>query len=63
MYANEADVTGEVVADEITWWSAKEFSWELGFNLAGFYYRLAYCPCWSAPIRRLAMLVVSKYKL
>jgi hypothetical protein len=62
MYANKADVPGEAVADEITW-SAKKFSWELGFDLAGFYYRLAHCPCWSAPIRRLAMLVVSKYKL
>jgi hypothetical protein len=62
MYRNKVDIPGEALADEITW-SNEEFPWELGFNLAEFYYRLACCPYSSYLIRRLAMLVVSKYKL
>jgi hypothetical protein len=35
MYRNEVDVPNKAMSNELTW-SAKEYSGELGFNLAGF---------------------------
>jgi hypothetical protein len=62
MYRNEANVPNQALSDEMAW-SAEEFSWELGFNLAGFYYRMSCCPTWSNAIQNLASLVASEYKL